>query len=28
VAPERVRSPRDPGGHAATPTPAPVLRQP
>lgn len=28
--PERVRSPRDPGGHAATPTPTPVpaLRQP
>lgn len=26
--PERVRSPRDPGGHAATPLSAPALRQP
>jgi hypothetical protein len=28
MAPERVRSPRQPGGHAATPSPAPALRQP
>lgn len=30
TSPQRVRSPRDPGGHAATPTPtpAPALRQP